>query len=308
MTFVRFQRFVGKCRCFAMCANSPIARGAFSVVYPFNAANEKTAVKFIAAKHNRVEKAKVLVEITILWHLVAELGTGEVRFPPIIEYGRVEDCLYTITPLKGPSLTAILKEEKLDFKAKVGICYQTCYTIRGLQNMGYCHGDIKPGHFLTQHNCDAPFLTIIDFGLTRRFRSPRPSDRLMGTPKYASIAAHYRRPTGQCDDFQSWLMMCFEMFSPLPWAEEQDLDKMRDLKKQWHFEKCLPDQYAALADAFSRLKETFWHASHQDEIESANFLAIIQSAGVACGATDITGPWLPAEKKAGSKKPETTPK
>lgn len=67
-----------------------------------------------------------------------------------------------------------------------------------MHNKHYIHRDIKPDNFLMGVGTRGTIVTIIDYGLAKRFRDPstrlhipyKENKNLTGTARYASINTH----------------------------------------------------------------------------------------------------------------------
>ena len=103
---------------------------------------------------------------------------------------------------------------------------QALECVRAIHSCGFLHRDIKPENFCVRKE-DSNKLCIVDFGLSKRFRTrngehiPQKSKKgLLGTPRYTSIRCHKGSEQSRRDDVESLLFMILYLFhSHLPWQK-----------------------------------------------------------------------------------------
>ena len=106
--------------------------------------------------------------------------------------------------------------------------------IRAVHDCGFVHRDIKPENFCVRHE-DSNRLCIVDFGLSKRFRSStdvhiphRMGKGLLGTPRYTSVRCHEGHEQSRRDDMESFLFMLLYLYRPgLPWQGTRHKDKKK---------------------------------------------------------------------------------
>ena len=151
------------------------------------------------------------------------------------------------------------------------------------------HNDVKPANFLLGRPGDAreAMVHLIDFGLASTATSessggapPPPRTEPVGTPLFASVAAHDASPTAPVDDLESLVFtLAFLASGSLPWDQRRP-EKAASMKRRLHSDGC-----EVLGE---------WCATHMltEEVQStavANALQALWAEVTACRAGGETG-------------------
>jgi len=105
-----------------------------------------------------------------------------------VEHGRVY-CVMEL--LRGQSLSALLKEERLSVSRIRRMLVQVCAALGAAHQLGVVHRDIKPDNlFVTHKGGQQDFVKVLDFGVAKVLTADATSGTLdgtiIGTPTYMS--------------------------------------------------------------------------------------------------------------------------
>ncbi|KAK6756397.1 hypothetical protein RB195_014672 [Necator americanus] len=169
----------------------------------------------------------------------------------MVDKGYNQYFKYIIMPYTGKSLDYIketIVKGEFQLRTAVQISIQTHKALKNLHELGYIHRDVKPDNFVVGKDLFRNIIFIMDFGMSTKYEKRTPATTLfhtpfsgllkesrykfIGTPKYAARATHQGRVVNRKEDMESWYYMVIELFGTdyLPWANEEDLDKMFYMK------------------------------------------------------------------------------
>jgi serine/threonine protein kinase len=185
---------------------------------------------------------------------VLQLLQGVTGIPRLRNFCRKDDMdgIFMVTELLGPSLEAVATSRRLDmptdilknpppncnhaeFVSQIG--RQMLQRLKSVHACGMLHRDVKPDNFLfartpaldlsrranLKPNSDAPLLYLIDFGMAKRIDRKEgvrePGFPLIGSARYASLAAHRGEALGRRDDLISMMYSLIYVANggALPW-------------------------------------------------------------------------------------------
>ena len=120
--------------------------------------------------------------------------------------------------------------------------------LKELHRIGYVHRDLKPANIMFASLDDESRPVLIDFGLTKRFRTAaghEPKERrngMIGTLRYVSINCHRQITLSARDDMQSLMfIIAFVLYGHLPWQldkkERHEISKKAQYARVWKLKK-----------------------------------------------------------------------
>jgi len=176
--------------------------------------------------------------------------------------------------LLGKSLEKLFEEKgsKLSLKTVCMLGIQMISRLEYIHNKHILHRDIKPDNFIIGIDINSYKVYLIDFGLSKKYRSSRTlqhikyseNKKLIGTARYASINALAGIEQGRRDDMEalSYVLIYF-LRGSLPWQglrinkKEDRYKKILEKKKIVNSkELCigLPNQFSDFVDYCRLLK------------------------------------------------------
>lgn len=201
-----------------------VGRGSFGEVYIGCDVKNKIPV---ALKITDKDKSHVLKhEYCVYMDIMKSPKTPLI--PQIYWYGLHEDKHVLVMSHLGYSLEYLLQNYcagKFTLKTTLMVGLQIFDLLMRLHSCGYVHRDIKPDNFMIGSGRDKSNIYLIDFGLSKRFKTPdnvhiksSEGKRLTGTARYASVNSHQRQELSRRDDLESlgYLMIYF-LKGRLPW-------------------------------------------------------------------------------------------
>ena len=232
---------------------SKIDEGSFGLIYlaKNKFTNEKVAIK---VENRKKYKPLLEREAYILFYLK---GPG---LPEIKTFGKTREYFILVQTLLGPSLSALIDNYLIKFTIK-DICMLSIQMIERLEyihSKNFIHRDIKPHNFLMGLD-DPNMLYIIDFGLSKKYRSKKGNhikfsitNNITGTPRYCSINALRGAEQSRRDDLESLFYVILYFFrGSVPWqnlkikSRSERFNKINEIKKKIDYKylcKNLPEE------------------------------------------------------------------
>ena len=135
---------------------------------------------------------------------------------------------------------------------------QVIPALQKLHNLGFSHGDIKPGNICAKYDANGALrFTLIDFGVSSRLfhqgekRRPGP---FRGNLNFASPEHLSNRRASRLDDIYSLLCVAYMfVFHSLPWEDhiEEEYEKASDKSNFFTLEKIMELRFSKL-EAFEK--------------------------------------------------------
>ena len=217
--------------------------------------NEDVAIK-LESRNTSSENQLLENEISFLYMLRHIPGIVK-----IITTGHTKKYNILIEPLLGSSLYTLYLDNNKNFNLKdiCQIAIQCIERLESVHNKGIIHCDIKPENFLIGLK-DKRIIYLIDFGLSRKYRSDRTKNHIqfsitktmIGTARYASRNAISGLQLSRRDDLESLsYTILYFLTKKLPWQGikaktlekryKKIYDKKEELEK-WDKFKEIPEQ------------------------------------------------------------------
>ena len=220
-----------------------IDEGSFGSIYLAEniKTNEKVAIKVEKRKQNMPLLER---EAYILFYL---RGKG---LPQIKTFGKTQDYFILVQTLLGHSLSTIVDTYHIKLTVK-DICMlgiQMLERLEYIHSKNYIHRDIKPHNFLMGLK-DPNMVYIIDFGLSKKFRSKKGkhikfsiTNNITGTPRYCSINALRGAEQSRRDDLESMFYVLLYFFrGSVPWqnlkikSRNEKFKQINEIKKNINY-------------------------------------------------------------------------
>lgn len=129
------------------------------------------------------------------------------------------DSVVMLMDLLGPDLEVLKRFSggRIESKTVVMVGYMLVKALQGIHRCGYVHRDLKPANIVMGMGtgCNVPHL--VDFG-TAYMRGFMDERVFVGTPRFASRAAHDMLPATPIDDLESLIYIFVYLINgELPW-------------------------------------------------------------------------------------------
>ncbi|KAI0355853.1 kinase-like protein [Trametes cingulata] len=170
-------------------------------------------------------KPSVLEYETAVYQLIPEDSEG---FAVVHWSGRDANHYVMVLDKLGPTLESLRRFCRGKFTLRT-ICMLADQMLRRLEflhSRGVVHGDVKPDNFAVGENENRNVVHLLDLGHAKMYIDPSTGAHIpfcehrhaMGTPRYASTAAHLRHEASRRDDLESLLYVLLEFYhGRLPW-------------------------------------------------------------------------------------------
>ena len=219
-----------------------IGEGSFGNVY---SAQSIYSHKLYAVKLEPMKDSNILEEESLILSYISSP-----RIPKVKLFGYSGQYMVLVMELLGPSLDSIIKklpDKKMSIRCVCNIAYQLISILETIHNNNIIHRDIKPANINLGVGNMEKFLFLIDFGLSRKYRSSttkkhypfEQTKKLVGNARYSSINALEGGTQSRRDDLESLgYMLIYLCLGRLPWqgllsnSKEDKYYRIREVKKK----------------------------------------------------------------------------
>ena len=184
--------------------------------------------------------------------------------PKIKSFGYSGSFIILVMELLGKSLDKIFNElpsKKMSIRCVCNIAYQLITIFEAIHNCNLIHRDIKPANIAIGREEKSKFIYLLDFGLSKKYRSTRTKkhfpfvkkNKLIGNARYSSINALNGGTQSRRDDLESLgYVLIYLILGRLPWqgyishSKEDKYYKIKEIKANTTPEelcKDLPPQF-----------------------------------------------------------------
>ena len=241
-----------------------LGEGSYGSVY---LAKNKLTNQFFAVKlEDKIRSNGELKNETFLLFTLKSFG-----IPKIITYGYSGRYNILIEQLLGKNLKELFKTNKNKIKDLCMVAIQIIDRLKYVHSKGIIHRDIKPANFLIG-NPDSSTIYIIDFGLSRKYRSSRTGNHVKFakcksipcTMLFSSINASNAIEQTRRDDLESLAYtFVYLVKGKLPWSgisaktQYECLIKAKKIKENVGIEKLcegLPKEFVTYTQYVRSLK------------------------------------------------------
>lgn len=196
-----------------------LGEGTFGVVYRVLCGNMRFALKIEKVKGSLSNETKALRYLS------------HSSIPPLLNLGFYKGFAFIIIPLYKISMIQIMTTQREFFNSKTlaAIGWNILNTLEYIHSKDVIYRDLKPENIMLGFDSK---IYLVDFGLCVMKNNGVPTRKMVGTPRYASIATHNGLPPRFRDDLESLLyVLLFLMTGSLPWIGEENIAKIERLKK-----------------------------------------------------------------------------
>jgi serine/threonine protein kinase len=175
-------------------------------------------------------------------HDRTNFGLNEARYqathiPTMKWFGVDSTNYYMVISLLGKSLESFKREQPtghISLSTTLYIGIQMVRLLKIIHTSQLIHRDVKPDNFLFGVGAADQQLHMIDFGFCKKYNSnlfPSKTSNIIGTPKFASIAAHELNELSRKDDLESvGYILIYLFMGELAWDNILDNNIIKIMK------------------------------------------------------------------------------
>ena len=246
------QTFFNKYQCI-----NKIGEGSFGNIYKASYNGNYYALKF-----ENIKKSNLLEKEAVIMNYLKGPNIPYVKY-----YGSTKCYNILVMQLLGKNLETFFEEKKkLSLKTVCMIGYQFVTILEYLHNKHIIHRDIKPDNFVVGLNNLSHNIYLLDFGLSKKYRSSKTLkqipftniEKIIGTVRYNSINANEGFEQSPRDDLESaGYVLIYFIKGELPWQgmhannKEEKYQKILRMKNKITANKLcerIPEEFAKYID------------------------------------------------------------
>eukprot|EP00754_Rhynchopus_humris_P013348 Rhum_TRINITY_DN14323_c0_g1::Rhum_TRINITY_DN14323_c0_g1_i4::g.80422::m.80422 len=202
-----------------------LGRGTFGVCYRGYDLNSSQETCLKIENGNEV-RPKLHAEYSMMKLIEKRSAGQQLRLPRALHLTSLPPYNILVQDLLGPSLEDIFQkcDKSLDDQTVLLLAPLVIDAIEQVHHAGVIHKDIKPHNFLLGKGETAHKVYVIDFGLSKKYRSEgrhlgfRLGRNLTGTSRYVGLNIHRGYEASRRDDMESiGYMFMYLLKGRLPW-------------------------------------------------------------------------------------------
>ena len=215
-----------------------IGQGAFSQIYRGRniRTNELIAIKI----EPKTATIKLLQNETRIYKYLNGFNEEQYQathIPTMKWFGVDSTNYYMVISLLGKSLETFKREHptgRISLSTTLHIGILMIRLLKFIHTSQLIHRDVKPDNFLFGIGAAEQQLHMIDFGFCKKYNSnsfPSKTSNIIGTPKFASIAAHELNELSRHDDLESvGYILIYLFMGELAWDNIADTTIIKIMK------------------------------------------------------------------------------
>ena len=216
-----------------------LGHGSFGEVY---LASDSATGASVAVKFEKTSTARSLLQRE---QVLYTLLRGRPGVPKLYTFTSDKAYNILVIDLLGPSLEDLFVEcgRRLSLKCVLMVADQLLSRLETLHASGYTHRDVKPENFLVGIGRTQHVIFMTDFGLAQRYIDVdtkqhipyREGKKLIGTPRFASVATQSGVEQSRRDDLESLAYsLIYFLKGTLPWHRTHAPTSDENLRRILH--------------------------------------------------------------------------
>uniref|UniRef100_A0A0K0E2D3 non-specific serine/threonine protein kinase n=1 Tax=Strongyloides stercoralis TaxID=6248 RepID=A0A0K0E2D3_STRER len=274
--------------------NKLIGKGTYGVIYKCYKTNEDNkSVKVIAALKivDINEKNSGLENEIFVLNELKKLSIGRSYFADLLDNGKTNKFKFFIINIFGKNLCDILvtmPNQIIEIRTWIRVIFNILEGLRYLHSIQFIHLDLKPANIIVDYKNrrikNNIVVRLIDFGLAERLNYSNTDNKISLEPESTTPNVLTDKPTWigsiyHCsphihrgckpsyrDDIYSWLLVCIDLYSYLPWSQNDsptDVIKKKCQTNYSSYEKCFPNELKSIIQIVMDIKNETMSPSNE---------------------------------------------